>query len=239
MSVFDKFASNYEEGHSKAVKMSGFSPSYFDEYKIIILSKIAAKFGDKEFAILNYGCGTGKTEKYIKKYIPNAKIWSVDVSEESITTAITANAEYADITFMYFDGEIIPTEQKYDIIFCANVFHHIRRENHHKTLDEIYSKLNADGLFVLFELNPLNPMTMIVAIQNDYKFDPEANLLTPSYSKKLLNKSGFRSHSIHYSIFFPNILSPLIPLEKYLSWLPLGAHYYYVANKCENISCTC
>jgi SAM-dependent methyltransferase len=238
MSVFDKYASNYDEGHTKAVKLSGFSPSYFDEYKIIILSKIADKFGDKELTILNYGCGTGKTEKYIKKYIPKAKICSIDVSEKSINTAKKVNSEYPDISFMYFDGKKIPTANKYDIIFCANVFHHIRREDHQNALNEIYEKLNSDGLFVIFELNPLNPMTMLVAIQNDYKFDPDANLLTPSYLNKMLNKSRFSPHSIYYSIFFPSFLSALIPFEKYLSWLPLGAHYYYVANKCTDISCS-
>ena len=74
-------------------------------------------------------------------------------------------------------------------------------------------------------------MTMLVAIQNDYKFDPDANLLTPFYAKKLLNKSGFRSIAINYTIFFPGFLSFFVPLEKYLTWLPFGAHYYYVAKK--------
>ena len=231
MSVFDKFASNYDEGHTKAVKLSGYGPSYFDEYKIKILSKIVADFGDKEVTILNYGCGTGKTEKYIKKYIPRSKIYSIDVSEESINTAKKANAEYSNIQFKHFDGTRIPGEEKYDIIFCANVFHHIRRENHQSTLKEIYNKLKPEALFIVFELNPLNPMTMLVAIQNDYKFDPDANLLTPFYAKKLLNKSGFRSIAINYTIFFPGFLSFFVPLEKYLTWLPFGAHYYYVAKK--------
>jgi hypothetical protein len=69
--------------------------------------------------------------------------------------------------------------------------------------------------------------------RNDFKFDKNANALAPFYTRKLLSNVGFSNNKVTYTIFFPQFLSALIPLEKYLRWLPFGAHYFYVAKKSE------
>jgi SAM-dependent methyltransferase len=232
MAVFDKFADNYDEGHKKAVSLSGFEPSYFDEYKIRILSETLRDLKTQPpLRLLNFGCGTGKTEGYIHKYLPDVSVHGIDVSAESVRVARESNREYSNMTFDAFDGVTIPGDAMYDVVFCANVFHHIPRAQHKQSMQGIYSRLKSGGRFVIFELNPINPLTQLVAIQNDYKFDPNANLLSPFYLKGLLNGSGFSKVDVRYTIFFPSFLSGLGFLESYLGWLPLGAHYYYVATK--------
>ncbi len=225
MALFDKFAKNYDEGHTKAVQLSGFEPSYFHEYKCREIADYLRSKGllDKRLKLLNYGCGTGNSEKFIKKYLPNASVYSVDVSEESVNVARIANQELSDVT--------IPFDIEFDVIFIANVFHHIRHETHVEILKTLHGKLKKDGLLFIFELNPLNPLTMWVAIQNDYKFDKDAKLLNPFYAKRILTKAGFTQQEIKFTIFFPQFMSFLIPYEKYLSKLPLGAHYYFTAIK--------
>ena len=232
MAVFDKYADNYDEGHKKAVSMSGYDPSYFDEYKIKILSEILRdSMSRSSIKILNYGCGTGKTEGYIHHYMPEVSVYGIDVSEESVRVARMNNEAYPNISFDSFDGKNVPGSELFDVIFCANVFHHIPRKSHKDSLHGIYSRLKPGGLFVIFELNPINPLTQLVAVQNDYKFDPDANLLSPFYLGGLLGNEGFKESKVKFTIFFPSFLSSLSHLEKYLTWLPLGAHYYYVARK--------
>lgn len=233
MALFDKFAKNYDDGHAKAVKMSGFEPAYFHEYKCREIADCLRSKGllDKRLKLLNYGCGTGNSEKYIKKYLPNVSVYSIDVSEESIKVAREANKELTDVTFEPFDGSTIPFDVEFDVIFIANVFHHIRHEKHVEILKTLHGKLKKDGLLFIFELNPLNPLTMWVAIQNDYKFDKDAKLLSPFYTKRILTKAGFTQQEIRFTIFFPQFMSFLIPLEKYLKKIPMGAHYYYCVLK--------
>lgn len=233
MALFDKFAKNYDDGHAKAVKMSGFEPSYFHEYKLReVADCLRSKWLlDKRLKLLNYGCGTGNSEKYIKKYLPNASVYSIDVSEESIKVAREKNKDLSDVRFEPFDGISIPFDIDFDVIFIANVFHHIKRENHVKILNGLHNKLASGGLLFLFELNPINPLTMIIAINNDYRFDKDSKLLNPIYARKILERSGFTENEIRYTIFFPQFLSFLIPCEKYLKKFPLGAHYYYCALK--------
>ena len=232
MAVFDTYADNYDEGHKKAVSLSGYEPSYFDEYKVKILADILSdQMSQDSLSILNYGCGTGKTEGHMHKYMPDVRVHGIDVSEESVRVASINNSQYSSIRFDAFDGKNIPGNEQYDVIFCANVFHHIPRKEHMESLAGIYARLKVSGLFVIFELNPINPLTQLVAIQNDYKFDPNANLLSPYYLKSALLKNGFKYPESKFTIFFPSLLSGLSHFEKYLTWLPLGAHYYYVSTK--------
>ncbi|MGA2911293.1 MAG: class I SAM-dependent methyltransferase [Candidatus Levyibacteriota bacterium] len=235
MTVFDKYADNYDEGHVKAVAMSGFKPSHFHEYKLKEVLEYLKENGlaNKKLKFLDFGCGTGSSVKYIKKYLPKASVYGVDVSKEEIRVAKANSKGLKDVTFAAFDGTNIPFTVKFDVIFIANVFHHIRRDKHKKVMKNIYAKLADDGILFMFELNKLNPLTMFVAIRNDYKFDKDANLLNPFYAKRLLRNAGFLNSKVTYTIFFPQFLSALIPLEKYLRWFPFGAHYFYVAKKSE------
>jgi SAM-dependent methyltransferase len=233
MTVFDKYADNYDEGHVKAVAISGFKPSHFHEYKLKEVLKYLKENGlaNKNIKFLDFGCGTGSSVKYIKKYLPNASVYGVDVSKEEIRVAKKDTKNLKDVTFASFDGTNIPFNVKFDVIFIANVFHHIRRDKHKKVMKNIYTKLAKNGYLFIFELNPLNPLTLFVMYKNDFKFDKSANALIPFYTKKLLSSVGFSNIKVTYTIFFPQFLSILMPLEKYLRWLPLGAHYFYVAKK--------
>ena len=233
MSLFDQYALNYNEGHTRAVKSTGFAPDYFHEYKVreIEANLQARGLADREITFLNVGCGIGQSEPYIRQYLPNSRVYSIDVSERSIEVARDMNKGLTNVTFASYDGETIPFDIHFDVIFVAMVFHHIRRENHVRTLATLYKKLSPAGLLFLFELNPLNPLTMWIAYKNDYQFDKDSRLLSPRYTKSILLKSGFGEPGVKYTIFFPNYLSRLLPLEKYLTSVPLGAHYYYVAKR--------
>lgn len=233
MTVFDKYADNYDEGHVKAVALSGFKPNYFHEYKLKEMVNYLKAIGlaRKKLTLLDFGCGTGSSVKYIRRYLPNVSIYGTDVSAESIRVARKTNRNLKNVKFLPFNGTKIPFDVNFDIIFVANVFHHIRRDKHDVVIKNIYKKLNAKGQLFIFELNPLNPLTMLVAIKNDYRFDKDANLLNPFYTQKMLRKAGFVKNKRRFTIFIPRFLSPLLPLEKYLYKIPFGAHYYYVAKK--------
>lgn len=233
MSLFDQYARNYNEGHAKAVKSTGFEPSYFHEYKIKEIYRHLKVRGlnNSNLSLLNVGCGIGESEPFIKKHLPHIRIWGIDVSEKCIEVARETNRLLSDVVYAPYDGEHIPFDNSFDIVFVANVFHHIRRENHLKTLTILNKKIKDDGLLFLFELNPLNPLTLWIAYKNDYKFDKDSKLLNPYHTRKLLIQAGFSEVEPRYTIFFPNQLSFLIPFERHLHKFPFGAHYYYVGRK--------
>jgi len=102
MSVFDKYAENYDEGHVKAVALSGFKPDFFHEYKLKELVRYlkAEGLADKKLKLLDFGCGIGRSAKYIKKYLPKASIYGVDVSKEEIRVAKASSKNLKNVTLL-------------------------------------------------------------------------------------------------------------------------------------------
>ena len=85
---FDKQAKNYEAWHQELISASGFSRDYFYEYKIKEIHRVLSKRKAKSpLSILDFGCGIGNVDPYIRKYFPDSQICGVDISEESIKIA--------------------------------------------------------------------------------------------------------------------------------------------------------
>ena len=222
---------DYEQLHKSNIKRSGFEPSFFDEHKI---KTLAADFNkqhkclNRSLQILNFGCGIGKSEKFINAYFPNCEITSVDVSEKSITAAKERNKTFKNISFHVYDNiETLNLEKKFDIIFVANVFHHIPNEWHIHILSKLRTFLSAEGFMFVFEHNPRNPLTKQAF--NTCEFDIGCKMIPSSLFVFMCQKAGFTAIQRNYVLFFPKFLSFLSPLEKYLKWCAFGAQYYIKA----------
>jgi len=230
---FDGYAENYDDALNKSIGFSGHDSSFFDERKIKEIYEYLKPQGiaEKPFRFLNFGCGIGKSEKYIVRYFPAAAIYSVDTSQASIAIARANNRERDNITFSTFDGYSLPFETEFDVVLAANVLHHIPLSEHVAVLKHIFLKMSVSGHLFLFEHNPFNPLTLKVV--KSCAFDKNATLLNPFYSDSLLRASGFLRRSIRFIHFFPKQLAFLMPLERLLRKVPLGAQYYFIACKQE------
>lgn len=220
---FDEFAEDYRDTHNKAIAMSGADSDFFSEYKIVEL----LKFEDtcKPLKILDFGCGDGNSSVYLRKHFPNATIFGIDVSEESIRQA--QKKKIVNTTFSAFDGLKIPFNiDEFDLVFTSMVFHHIEHHLHGSVLLEIKRILKQGGRFYNFEHNPNNPLTRKVV--NQCEFDKDAVLLKSAYHKTIIKKSGLTLIQLNYTIFFPRhiLFKSFLFLEKILTWLPIGAQYY-------------
>lgn len=231
---FDSYAHDYEALHAESVSASGFPVSYFDEYKIKEVARHLARIGwrDRAIKFLNFGCGIGKTERYARAELPNADIYGVDVSEKSIELARARNCDLDGVSFAVFDGRTLPFDARFDVVFVANVFHHVPRAEHVELLRLLRGALRPGGLLFLFEHNPLNPLTRKTV--RACAFDEGAVLLAPWYTRAILKESGFIETTLRFTLFFPAALRALIPFEKYLRKVPLGAQYYFIARRGED-----
>jgi 2-polyprenyl-3-methyl-5-hydroxy-6-metoxy-1,4-benzoquinol methylase len=230
MTEFDRYALEYEKMHADNVKPSGYDPAYFDEYKIKeIHARLHAEgVANSPLKILNFGCGIGKSEPFLRSYFPNAIITGIDVSVESVKLARKYNAHLHNVTFDTFEeGGDIPKDVTYDVILIANVFHHIPHKFHVGILQQLREIITKSGSLFIFEHNPHNPLT--VRTINRCPFDVDAVLLYPAYTGKILRESGFTQIQRRFTLFFPKFLKFLLPLEQKLKSLPIGAQYYFQA----------
>ncbi len=224
---FDDFANDYRGIHSENIKLSGADSLYFAEHKILELKKFES---DLPQQILDVGCGDGATEIFVRSHFPAWHTTAIDVSEKSLQQA--KQRELSNVSFLWYNGREIPFEENsFDIVFVAAVLHHIDVSLHNVFLKEIYRVLKKGGRMYVFEHNPLNPATRYLV--KTCVFDKNAHLLSYRYTHRLLRSSGFTLIQKKFILFFPRkgIFSFLLNLEKKLTWLPLGAQYYFRAVK--------
>ena len=227
---FDQFAKEYRDIHNENIKITGADSEYFAQNKVEIVAEYLDK--NQSLKLLDFGCGDGISLQLFHKLLPNIQLAGIDVSSESIAEAAARNLPGAELK--PFDGFIIPFEANlFDVVFVANVFHHIDHKNHPQVCAEIYRILKPGGTLFIFEHNPYNPVTR--KIVRDCVFDEDAVLLPPPYTIKLLQAAGFLQAKNHFTLFFPRsvVFKPFLSLEKWMRRLPIGGQYFCKAVKAK------
>lgn len=228
---FDKFADEYAELHARNIRASGEGPSFFAEYKVRDLSRLASRTGalapGDPGVVLDFGGGVGNATGFLRREFPSALVVNIDVSRRSLAVA---RAREPGACHVSFDGDTIPfASGSVDIALCACVFHHIPHVEHVQKIAEIRRTLKAGGLLVIYEHNPLNPLT--VRAVNTCPFDADARLIRATEMRTRFLQAGFPSATLEYRLFFPGFARSLRFMERHLPWLPLGAQYLVYATK--------
>ncbi len=225
---FDNFAKDYRSLHAANIRISGESPEHFAEYKVRDISALTGNDGEQVSRILDFGAGIGASVPYFRRYFPQARLTCVDISEISLKLAESRFP--GEAKFQFFDGRTLPfSDQRFDLIFAACVFHHVDHAEHVSLLRELNRVLKHQGRLAIFEHNPLNPLTVYTV--NACPFDKNSKLVTARVMRARFAAAGFPDARVMYRIFFPHILRALRPLEAQLTWLPLGAQYFITAKK--------
>lgn len=223
---FDSFIKNYRKNADGHLVLSGESSEFFARYKVEKLLEWFPSLLDQKLSVLDYGCGDGLMTHYFARLMPQAKIVGVDPSAKSIEAAGTL---FKDIKFDVLEGEKLSyDDNSFDLISAAGVFHHIPFEEHEQWFKEVFRVLKPGGRFVLFELNPFNPLTQYVFRTSPV--DQDARMLYPSYAHTMLAQYGVNLVSKYY-FFYPSWLSWMRRTEKYLTKVPLGGLYAVIAEK--------
>lgn len=221
---FDRFADEYEQQHAHNIKASGESPEYFARYKVQDVARLCA--ARVPARILDFGAGIGASVPHWREAFAHSELMCLDVSERSL--AIARGRYPGAATYRVFDGSTIPCEPgSFDVAFAACVFHHIDVSRQVPLLRELRRVLAPDGHLVVFEHNPLNPLTRHAV--DTCPFDANAVLIGATVLRGRLEAAGFRRVAVAYRVFFPGALRALRPLERALVRVPLGAQYRLVA----------
>ena len=223
---FDSYSKNYNELVNKAIRHTGYDADNLVSAKLHKLKTLFPTLSKKSFQFLDFGCGVGNLFGHLNDFFPNTVYTGVDLSKDSLEKARSRFP--ANTNFQEYDspkwGNL-----KYDLIFSAGVFHHIPQTDHTKIINKLYSLLNPGGKLVIWEHNPLNPVTQ--KIVKDCPFDKDAVLIPSKIMKKHFNEVALSNIQIIYTTFFPKFLSFLNFLDPYLGWLPLGGQYLVTGQK--------
>lgn len=225
---FDEYIESYRSNCDKALRLSGESSAFFAEYKAKKLAEwLPEKVTQKSAKILDFGCGDGEMTNFVQQTFPNAKLYGTDPSPKSIEQAKNS---FKNIQFSINSDEntsLCYESKTFDVIFSAGVFHHIPFEKHESYIRELIRIMRPGGSLVIFELNPLNPLTVLTFKRNP--IDKYAKMMWPGYTKKLLKNHG--KAVTKFYCFYPKIFKFLRFTEPYLTKFPLGALYATITQR--------
>ena len=227
-SDFDAYSDTYREAVEESIAFSGAGLDFYTRAKADSLLELAgARVGPPQgLSFLDVGCGPGETDRFLRGRV--ARLAGVDVAPDMVDRARERNpwAEYRG----YAPGEPIPFEDgSFDVSFAICVFHHVGRGERVPLLREMARATRPGGLVVLFEHNPLNPLTRKAV--RGCEFDRDADLLTRRTGSRLLAEAGLTEPDGRYILFFTRESGLLRRVERGLGWLPLGAQYAVFAQR--------
>jgi SAM-dependent methyltransferase len=213
---FDQFADSYDQTLKAALPPGLDEDQYFARYKIDFLTEATRHRNIK--SILDFGCGAGRSLEYLARGFPHASVSGYDPSPESIRLA-SQRVAAAKLTTEWQEVR----RHGFDLVFAANVFHHIPREEISTWLARCREILAPQGSLFIFEHNPRNPVTRHVF--EHCPFDADAEMIPRRELINMGRRADLEVGSTSYTLFFPKPLKIFRPLEGWLGWLPIGAQY--------------
>jgi 2-polyprenyl-3-methyl-5-hydroxy-6-metoxy-1,4-benzoquinol methylase len=218
---FDRFAESYESLLENQLGFFEGSRDYFSEYKADIIRERTPEPAPR---ILDFGTGIGLTLPFVRNRFPSSEIHASDISEASLARV---RQHFPDITVIP-DAEL--GAEQYDLILVITVIHHVAPDLRPALFKRLESMLRPGGRIWIFEHNPYNPVTQRMVAT--CPFDKDAVLISAgTLSKLILETTSLSVSRRSYTLFFPQALASLRPVEPFLGWLPLGGQYYVVAQR--------
>lgn len=218
MTDFDAYARNYRAMHNQSIRLSGESGDYFAEYKLNVLRRSCALApGDR---VVDYGCGIGMLTGRLAAAWPECRVLGFDPSSESLSLAAEAVAGNRNVSLA---NSLEGADGTARLVVCANVLHHVDSADRAEVVAQMARVLAPGGRLVIFEHNPLNPLTRKAVA--DCPFDEGVVLLPRSETLDYVRRTGLTIARKDFIVFFPAALRGLRPLEPFLGGVPLGAQY--------------
>lgn len=215
MAEFDQFANEYKRILDQSTAIAGESSEYFTDYKTAFVERL---LGGRPARILDFGCGVGTLSSALALRLPGVAIHGYDVSEDSLAQIEPTLRERG-----VFTSDLGALESGYSLIVISNVMHHIPVAARQETINRLAGCLAPSGEILVFEHNPINPLTRLVVSR--CVFDENAVLLLPREVKRYFRAAGLEVVSNDYIVFFPKPLAALRPMEPMMGWCPAGAQY--------------
>jgi len=231
---FDRYAGDYEGAVERSIAFAHVGHEMFIKAKARVLLHTVDRHlgtpGGKSF--LDVGCGVGAMQRYVAPVAGFSA--GVDTSADSIEAAKMASpgSELAG-----YEGSVLPyPDDRFDVTFAVNVVHHVDPPDRPIFAAELARVTRPGGLVIVFEQNPLNPLTRLAVARCD--FDEGVVLTGRSGVRRLLTGNGLGIVDARYVLFFPVDAGLARRLEDFLGWLPLGAQYMVAGRKPQSNATT-
>lgn len=231
--IFDRVAKDYEKIHNQSLPPGVQSRSFILQRAAHAVKWILSALGDNVFYYLDFGCGNGRMLECLLKseelgpHVDKGriKLFGFDTSSDSIQEA--QKLIKSPLVVLTDDFDQLPGNSCFDLVLSCHVFHHIPVKDRGTIAAGLFQKIRPGGRLVIWEHNPLNPLTRLLV--STCPFDKDARLLMPATVRNLFTNNCFEyEDSAHVNLVPPQWIKSqkLAALERALLSLPIGAQYW-------------
>lgn len=222
---FNSHKNQYKSIIEQKIAFAGKGLDFYTRIKADYLRKIVQRHLPDTYPvrILDVGCGHGYIHPMLRSF--GYDITGVEVAADVLDLA---RQENPDNRYVAYDGNRLPFEDKsFDLVLAICVMHHVPPLQWPNFIAEGRRVLRPNGQFVVFEHNPLNPVTSYVVANND--IDSDAVLLRHTKLATMLKEAGLQRVYTRSILFTPFEQGIFRRMDEALGRLPLGAQYYATA----------
>jgi SAM-dependent methyltransferase len=217
---FDQFAGDYEQLLDDPLRSRFAGDSaFFIQQKcramLRILERLAPASARRR--VLDAGCGQGASFRFLQA---QCDVFGADVSYPMLKAAVAKGPVVAQEPL-----QLPFRSSAFDAAFAFCVYHHIPANDRVAHLREVTRVVRRGGLVVVFEHNPLNPVTR--RIFNRAPVDRGCQMIPRADLTRIFSAAGLRDIRYGYVLFLPASLERSLGfVEPHMEWLPLGGQYY-------------
>ncbi|RYG74980.1 class I SAM-dependent methyltransferase [bacterium] len=231
---FDALADEYAGGMEHPLKkFAGDSLEDFQSFKADWVVRVLGRNGTapSDAHILDYGCGTGVLLRCLRDRGYTGVMEGGEVSPLMLEEAVRLwdEAKWGEVPALRVlaeNGDDI-SDDTYDLVYASCVLHHVPEELHIEILRNIRRATKPGGSLIIFEHNPLHPITSWVV--KTTAMDEGAKLITAGTLAARFKAAGWKQVQVRYLLFVP----PRFPQADRVNWslqaLPFGGQYLITA----------
>ena len=222
---YDLYRDRYRAELDRAVSFSGATHEVFSRAKAHELLRLARRhLGDPAgIDALDVGCGIGLTDRHLA-----GRFRSLTGTDVSPGVLETAAAENPGVNYQLGERGRLPFhDHTFDLVFAVCVVQVVPPPERPQFVAELARVTRPNGLAVVFEHNPYNPLTQLVVRRCE--FGKDARMLAHGEASRLLRENGLEPIDSGFLLLLPSRRERALALERALRRLPIGAQYYVAA----------
>lgn len=226
---FNQASASYRDEIDKSIAFTGTDHEFFIVEKgKLILDLIAQNFSlNAKAKVLDVGCGHGFVHPGL--VAAGHEVTGVEIADKVLAIARRDNPA---VHYCAYDGNTLPfSDGSFDVVIAMCVVHHVPVPKWAAFVRELYRVVRAGGLIVIFEHNPLNPVTTYLFKYGFNGMDKGATMVRRQRLETLLRTAGCPSVRSSYIFFTPFGGRFFRAMDRKLGWLPFGAQYFTIARR--------